>query len=31
LGALVERGVTSRIFQTPQNELTEKYLTGTFG
>ena len=31
LGELVERGVTSQIFQTPQNELTEKYLTGTFG
>ena len=31
LGELVERGPTSLVFQTPQNELTEKYLTGTFG
>jgi phosphate transport system ATP-binding protein len=31
LGELIERGVTSQIFQTPKNELTEKYLTGTFG
>jgi phosphate transport system ATP-binding protein len=31
LGELVERGPTSRIFQTPKNPLTEKYLTGGFG
>jgi phosphate transport system ATP-binding protein len=31
LGQLVEHGVTSQIFQTPRNPLTEKYLTGTFG
>lgn len=31
LGELVERGPTSQLFQTPKNELTEKYLTGTFG
>jgi len=31
LGALVEHGATSQIFQTPKNQLTEKYLTGSFG
>jgi phosphate transport system ATP-binding protein len=31
LGELVEHGMTSQIFQTPRNPLTEKYLTGTFG
>jgi phosphate transport system ATP-binding protein len=31
LGELVERGPTSQLFQAPKNELTEKYLTGTFG
>jgi phosphate transport system ATP-binding protein len=31
LGALVEHGATYRIFQTPKNQLTEKYLTGSFG
>jgi phosphate transport system ATP-binding protein len=31
LGDLVERGATSQIFQTPKNQLTEKYLTGGFG
>ena len=31
LGQLVEHGVTSQIFQTPKNPLTEKYLTGSFG
>ncbi len=31
LGDLVERGATSQIFQNPQNPLTEKYLTGSFG
>jgi phosphate transport system ATP-binding protein len=31
LGELVERGTTSQFFQNPQAELTEKYLTGSFG
>jgi phosphate transport system ATP-binding protein len=31
LGELIERGTTSQFFQNPQNELTEKYLTGSFG
>ena len=31
LGQLIERGATSQIFQTPKNQLTEKYLTGDFG
>jgi phosphate transport system ATP-binding protein len=31
LGSLVEHGATSQIFQTPKNQLTEKYLTGSFG
>src|SRR5207249_12156358 len=31
LGALIEHGATSQIFQTPKNQLTEKYLTGSFG
>jgi phosphate transport system ATP-binding protein len=31
LGELIERGPTSQIFQTPRNQLTEKYLTGGFG
>ena len=31
LGELVEHGATSQIFQTPKNQLTEKYLTGDFG
>jgi phosphate transport system ATP-binding protein len=31
LGSLVERGATSQFFQNPQNVLTEKYLTGSFG
>ena len=31
LGQLVEHGATSQIFQTPKNQLTEKYLTGDFG
>lgn len=31
LGELVEHGATSQIFQTPKNQLTEKYLTGSFG
>jgi phosphate transport system ATP-binding protein len=31
VGQLVERGTTAQMFQTPKNQLTEKYLTGTFG
>jgi phosphate transport system ATP-binding protein len=31
LGELIERGATSQFFQNPQHELTEKYLTGSFG
>jgi phosphate transport system ATP-binding protein len=31
LGELVEHATTSQLFQTPKNQLTEKYLTGTFG
>jgi len=31
LGELVEYGHTKDIFENPQNELTEKYLTGEFG
>jgi phosphate transport system ATP-binding protein len=31
LGELIERGTTSQFFQNPQHELTEKYLTGSFG
>lgn len=31
LGSLVEFGPTQKIFTTPQNKLTEKYLTGRFG
>jgi len=31
LGNLVEFGPTQKIFTTPQNKLTEKYLTGRFG
>lgn len=31
LGQLIECGATSQIFQTPKNQLTEKYLTGSFG
>jgi phosphate transport system ATP-binding protein len=31
LGQLVEHGSTAQIFQTPKNQLTEKYLTGSFG
>lgn len=31
LGSLVERGATAQIFQNPKNQLTEKYLTGSFG
>lgn len=31
LGKLVEFGPTGSIFENPQNELTEKYITGKFG
>ncbi|MCD6229165.1 MAG: phosphate ABC transporter ATP-binding protein [Candidatus Omnitrophica bacterium] len=31
LGNLVEFGPTQKIFTTPQNKLTERYLTGRFG
>jgi phosphate transport system ATP-binding protein len=31
LGELVEHGATAQIFQNPKNQLTEKYLTGSFG
>jgi phosphate transport system ATP-binding protein len=31
LGSLIEHGATSQMFQTPRNQLTEKYLTGSFG
>ena len=28
---LIEHGATPQIFQTPKNQLTERYLTGSFG
>jgi phosphate transport system ATP-binding protein len=31
LGQLVEHRATAQIFQNPKNQLTEKYLTGSFG
>jgi phosphate transport system ATP-binding protein len=31
LGALVEFGGTTEIFESPKNTLTEKYITGEFG
>ena len=31
LGSLIERGATAQIFQNPKHQLTEKYLTGSFG
>jgi phosphate transport system ATP-binding protein len=31
LGQLIEYGETSQVFETPKNELTEKYITGKFG
>lgn len=31
LGELIEYGETSQVFETPRNELTEKYITGKFG
>jgi phosphate transport system ATP-binding protein len=30
-GYLVEYGPTDQIFTNPQNELTERYITGRFG
>jgi phosphate transport system ATP-binding protein len=30
-GYLVEHGPTDRIFTNPQDELTERYITGRFG
>lgn len=31
LGEMIEFGVTKDIFENPENELTEKYITGRFG
>lgn len=31
LGELIEHGATPQIFQNPKNQLTERYLTGSFG
>jgi phosphate transport system ATP-binding protein len=31
LGRLIEYGPTPEIFQTPHNELTERYISGKFG
>jgi phosphate transport system ATP-binding protein len=31
LGNLIEFGKTEQIFQTPTNELTERYISGKFG
>jgi phosphate transport system ATP-binding protein len=31
LGELVEFGLTDRVFTNPQNEQTERFLTGKFG
>jgi phosphate transport system ATP-binding protein len=31
LGKLIEFGITKQIFETPKEELTEKYITGRFG
>ena len=31
LGELIECGRTKQIFESPQEELTEKYITGRFG
>ena len=31
MGELVEFGVTKKIFENPDKELTEKYITGRFG
>ena len=31
LGKLIEFGETKKIFESPREELTEKYITGRFG
>ena len=31
LGELIEYGETTQIFESPRQELTEKYITGRFG
>jgi phosphate transport system ATP-binding protein len=31
LGELIEFGVTKNIFERPNEELTERYITGRFG
>jgi phosphate transport system ATP-binding protein len=31
LGKLIECGTTTRIFERPEEELTENYITGRFG
>jgi phosphate transport system ATP-binding protein len=31
LGETVEYGITKSVFENPQSELTEKYITGEFG
>mgnify|MGYP005744090343 FL=1 len=31
LGRLIEFGKTNKIFSNPDNELTERYITGRFG
>ena len=31
LGEIVEYGITKNVFENPQSELTEKYITGEFG
>jgi phosphate transport system ATP-binding protein len=31
LGQLIEFGKTSKVFEKPKSELTEKYITGKFG
>jgi len=31
VGEVVEYGITKNVFENPQNELTEKYITGEFG
>jgi phosphate transport system ATP-binding protein len=31
LGQLIEYGHTEDVFENPENELTEKYITGKFG
>ena len=31
LGQLIEYGDTTTVFENPQSELTEKYITGKFG